>query len=869
MGSGNLIVDNILILPKFLLRKKLAAWITLASIIITTPLPSMAETLKRKVIEDCAAAKLEAATLPAKEQTEFVSYLTLVLKMNLAADIAPVPGKTADVWRTFDTKHESQAKRCALSILQQFAGTSISAIPDLLRLYENKAFDLSDTSLNEVLSETILSIVSAVGNSQSQPLPATIVPNVIALLNTPAKPYAEEVLIRLPNDAIPALLQAIKSPDAPLRDKIFGVLFKIDSGGLKVGPELVKLLQAEDDGLRKRTLLALSHLPDFYSVSLPLIIGRLNDLSSEVQETAVDAIEEVLSQPKESLAKIHLTKEGESELVRALGKLTGKRREIIGNALVLIESPGSDVERDLVRLYDTGEDSVKVFVLSVLGRRAKLGNEAIGRIKAAMLGASDSLRTAAIDASGYQNDRQAEVLEAMTRLMQKTGAQSDVGLRQRIYTQVASAITRLNPGAAAFPLLKYFVEALSYSTLDLPSVITGKEAGTEVVGSAIAQVGTKAVPALVSAAKSSNILTRQRVARTFGNISPETLPQITALTTLLSDSDQVVRSNARDSLTSLGKDVKAPVEKLLKAKLLGTRIAAAEVLFGVGSYSPPVQVILKEGLEQATCAEAARMAQKLSKQKTDLDQIVPRKLIECLKQSSGIDQTKLVSLLVAYGPLTPEDAKSVLVIALSKSLDRTIQFEMLEHFVELGIPPADVLSVVEPLFRSDDNSVKYRAIGLLGAIGDAAISMVDPLQDLRKDSGQSDLLKHEAIVAIAKIAPTAFDYAAYFRTELESGDMQWVEKSLRRMGPKLAIPFLVESLKSPEGSVRKFALKNLSFFAVDAGPYITSIQEAKNDPDSTVARAAEETESLVKKVARVDPTPANLPVPDKGHESAQ
>jgi hypothetical protein len=335
---------------------------------------------KRKVIDKCDEAKLDLARLDRDKQIGTVEDLKLVLKLDLSAfdatnpdlksQINKIPAmngsmesmKGEDYWRTFQPDREIKAKFCALEILKSLSPHSISALPEMIELTQNYTLP---HNFQNLLYEVIQNIVLDAVNDPNFTVPEEIIDRLILMLDKPYNYYAQNALMEMHAASLPKLYQKMMEPDGKFRQLITDTLLRLDQSGEIIGSGALVLLESSDDGLRKRAINILLELENFYSFSLPAIIDLLVDISSDVQESAFNALDHIFSRLKE-VPKISLGEESINILFKKFLTSDGRKRHTLTVGLNKLLIFNESFEKRIIEAFKTEDPELKADLIGIL-----------------------------------------------------------------------------------------------------------------------------------------------------------------------------------------------------------------------------------------------------------------------------------------------------------------------------------------------------------------------------------------------------------------------------------------------------------------------------------------------------------------------
>lgn len=772
--------------------------------------PAVADmTLKKQVIDDCPSALQTAEKLRQAEKEALIPYLIQVLHLNtLKVDdsAAPPPrippGESSlnepwavDFWRSLQPARELKAKECSLRILRLFAQFSLPAVMDIIALQRDPVIS---SELRELVSSTTLAIVQQ--TPDDYPLPEDLLDKLLEHVEKDGSYLAEAVLLEFDERTIPTLLELFKTPEKKKRELASRLLLDIDASGERIGPALVDLLLSGDDDLRRRSALVLGKLAVFLPSAIPALVRRLDDVSLEVQSTALHSLNKVAD------SKLLLHQESVALILKALKRSSEPQRALLEQLLhasIRSSSAGAD---QLVAAFSSADADTQISILRIT---AELKQEDVFRL---MLGAlknsSLQVRLQGVRSLSMQSSRTSEVIDAYAKLLQANAKNKDSDEKQKVLLSVISAAAKLNPGRLGERLKPYLLQALALRAID------GQEE-TLAVQSLLASLGSSVVPALTKQLASSDPLIRRRAAAALSAIKPVEKKVLLQLSQLLKDSNVRVREEAKKGLISIGPPAAAEVVKLLKSGSFPAQLAAAEVLRAVSPQDLSSLSVLLEGVKREPCSEKVRLAKIIAPIASGDSPLLADYLLRCLSEES-VNSLAVIDSLLAVSPL-PEAGQAVLFELIDKNaLDKKLQLSLLDKRAQFGLPPERVVGLLAGILQTEEDALKSRALVQLADLGPAARIAIPQLRALAQNENTEPLLHHEAAVTLTKIDQQSFDYTGFFLAELSNDHAYWAQRSLQKLDPLIAVPLLQTALAELPSKKLIYAVKAIGAFGSDA-----------------------------------------------------
>jgi HEAT repeat protein len=316
---------------------------------------------------------------------------------------------------------------------------------------------------------------------------------------------------------------------------------------------------------------------------------------------------------------------------------------------------------------------------------------------------------------------------------------------------------------------------------DEESVVFGMPSGVYIAASeALAQIGQKAVGALLEGLRTSDAKVRARIGETLGRMRPPPAEALPALVALLRDPDSLVRARAAIAIGRFGKAGAAAAPTLcatmvsdtdplvrqaavravasaralenraipsliraLKDQDANVRGEAADAVAEYGPGAAPAVTTLIEGLSDTACCgsgfeitarhgsvryymaaalgkigpAAATALPRLRKMLTDDPNVVVRVGAACsVLRIAPRDKQALNAIIGMLTGVHGEDISEPLVA--------------LEALEKIGPPAVQALPAIEKLMRNKDHMLCWRAVGALGVVGgkDGAPLLIDSLK---------------------------------------------------------------------------------------------------------------------------------------------
>lgn len=783
-------------------------------------------TLKRKVIEDCPQALIEIQQLTPEQRKDFIPYLTLVLRLQTgqmpdlplppnSMDKDPTSGRpffaldNADISRSFNPDREIKAKRCALEGLLLMVPDSLDALPEIIRLPNDP---MVPTDVKD-LADSAVRFISVKAAEQNVELNDDFIRRSITLFKERDTFHIENVFLELGPRTIPYLTEAFLGLEPSGREAIERVLLKIDANGDLIGPHLLALLSAGEDGVRMQALSLLGKLKGFYKESFGPIVALLQDVSPPVRERALKVLDEMLAKAPDE-AWLKCSDESYSILLNSLRSAPLDFRPVLIRISSAVTPFVEHGERALLELYDSAQTDLRAGIVDILGGQSELGDDGFRLLMREMSSPEPSLQLRAVSAASRHDARKKEIVSAFSKLLKGNAALKDVERRQRMVFEVAKAVARLKPEASAAALVPYFISGLEFPQLSPAGgqVPQSEDLNSNYMMGALVAIGPEALAPLVKSFNHADPLVRRRIAYVLGRLTPTRSAAIDALIAHLKDADSRVVNECKSSLEMLGGVVAPYVTKLLKAKILDIRKSAAQVLGAIGKATTESDAIIISALESAVCADKPRMVQLIAHIPDESSVKVVHELLTCL-YAPGAGAGDIVAALEHISPL-PDNGKSELlgILKLNK-LERSVEFEVIERAQKFDLDRAIVMERLLMLLQDAEGPVRFRAVRLAGKFGAEGKSLVPMLQKIVQDKPKEPPLRIEAAVALSKIDKESFNATNFFVEEFNSDRALWAGKIIRHLEPNEAVPILMEALNRADEERRPLIIRTLGELA--------------------------------------------------------
>lgn len=377
----------------------------------------------------------------------------------------------------------------------------------------------------------------------------------------------------------------------------------------------------------------------------------------------------------------------------------------------------------------------------------------------------------------------------------------------------------------------------------------------------IAQIGSGAVPVLISALSDGRILTREMAAKTLGRMGTVAAPASRALGDLLFDSAVVVRATVAQALWNMGLGAHQAIPAMARAlgnTAVDQDLALAQALrvHGPAAYpAVPGLIHVLEGpgawekqhaaLTLGAIGPAAKSAvPALTKALDDPDAEVRanaaialggirqvsydavRNMIKLLDDYSPDVQSAAVDALGSIGRRAgPDGARAIASYAKNKNVDR--RRDAILALEKLGPSSRTALPLLIASLRDTDWEIRKAAIGAIDSIGPLAQEAAPGVSRLVADGLVHDAARH----ALARIGPIGDSllFVQIQRGEIDPG----VIKTYQGLGTN-AVPQLLLALGSGNPATRVTAARALGAISDSSGRTFPALRARLGDREVAV-----------------------------------
>jgi HEAT repeat protein len=796
--------------------------------LLFTAVPAYAQSqLKKLVLENCNEAEKQLGQLKAEDRAEFISYLVRVMKMktSVPGELLPDTGlpnigsnlegiRGGGIWHIFEPSREKEAKQCAAKLAAQIPG-AVTAIPSMIEAVQDET---DSAELREDIQQAAWTIVLNVEQDAAADVDEKTLAALIDQLDKPsARYFARNVLVELHAKSLPRLLRELNSPDPRRRDEIDNVLLLIDSSGGLIGPAILDLLNSGDDELRQHASKLLSNLDGFYQISLPILIGKLDDPSPNVENAVFHALAVIFSEPHR-LSGIVLTDELLKRLLREFQKPDREHRDVLERGLRGLAPAVPESLPQLLSLADSEDDDLRLRALRIVIQLDKPSDEVVNTVIQALYDRSLAVRLTALQGLGANSYRFEDKASALVRILKSNSAERDPSIRQIVILQASATVSRLPVNQSIVRLIPYFIDALSFHDTVRQLSAAGEDVpvlSAHVAIDALRHIGKEAINPCLKALKDDDPLTRRRAIEVLGSVAAGEASVARQVVDMLKDADPQVRGAALDALPKMTVDISDEVRKGLVWKNAEQQSAAARLMLKLGVSDPRIADILRDNFARAACSGKLALVDDLVRVDQEYRSKVQPFLLECLRDES-VDPLQVFATLQNLLPLQRSVAEQMLKVLQERPFARNIELRLIEKANTLGIDKKALSALLLELLDERDNSVKNHVLQILGEVGPGAKDAVPALKTLAENQDAEPILRDRAMLALVQIDPTAENTVEFFEKQFESEDFEQVISALGESSADVAVPILGGVLKTLPPERKASAVKLIGKFGTKA-----------------------------------------------------
>lgn len=610
------------------------------------------------------------------------------------------------VLKTVLADKKSPARLDAIHVVDRIGPQAEAVIPTLVEMLGE------DKEISQAAAK-------ALGRIGVAALPA--LKPVLANRTSVAQDGAAAAISRMkPKDmsAVPALMDLLKDGDSSVRSCVIQPLKAI---GDSVIPVLIEALKDPDPVMRASSALALGQFEGKATAALPILLSALKDRDFEVRKNALEAVINIgptvemapvlvglLDDPiRADCAGEALRRIGPESIPALLPILASRQHPWRVKALWLVERYGQAARQAMPALADAIVDPLPEIRLASVSALQKIGAEAVPILERTLKSKDKDTRSLAASALRAIKP---EGVRALIKVLE------DVDENLRI-TAIDSL--RWDPQKDYVAL---FGKALSDKNLDVRCIAA--EGLRKLKADAKA-----AVPALAEAIKTPEPKVQRSVVSALQEIGPDAKSAVPALLDLLKQWDGI---RLRDDIIAALKQIDSETLTAEKDSINAARLSSLEHALKGGD--PRVQYAAAGQLAEIEPAGVTLLMKALKDEDADTRRVAlsavrkmnPERSVPALMEATKDEDLIVRSRAVAWLPQAGAKANEVIAVLTEtlKDTDWEVRLSAATSLIQMQpktkmIMP-DVVDVLIKGFKTENPSIRDRAIDLLGAIGPEA-----------------------------------------------------------------------------------------------------------------------------------------------------
>lgn len=777
------------------------------------PIPALATNeadvgdLKKLIFEDCAAAGQLVDQTSAEDSPTTLAYLLRVVELELGGVATVVPGLPqqnafgafvvdsmlgGELVQFQDVQRESEARRCALSLLVRFGESSAQALPRLLALLGDERRFRLDPEYRKEVSRTLLRLQRRILEHREWSLPFDVVKALLERVPRYQSSDVRQFIVELGERVVDTLISMIGSSNVALRNDIFEILCLIDPEGTLVGEPILRLIGVGDDNIREEVISYALMLPAIRSELFILAIDRLFDVSPHVRKAALKAVSTI---PALGVPKVNLDLEHSQRLLEAFSREGVDGRRSLAPAFLLAELDIEETKRVLLPLMRGEEgDELRADAIALMARVAGEDKELARIVREGVRADGALVRLACVRSLPFVALAKKEKLNLLLEIG-KDARRRDAIEKADLLVAMAEAAEALYLDQKEQPPL-----AVGKSLLEVLGAISFASSSTSLFPrsdnipaplTVLATFDGEIEKQLANKLGSPQALVREQVAWILGLMSAPKISSLAALVSLLKDSERSVRERAEWALARHPDGSKKLLESALEWQPVDARLGAARLLAEMSPDLEGIVPVLLEGINTKPCPVVIELVSLLRKISDADNESVDKILIACLLRHGDFNRREIVTLLVDGGRLSDGNRQTLLSVIRSSPIDPELLLKLLSESEALGLPVGEVVGLLLELLDVSEESLKLRIIELLGRLGIGAHEAKGRLVGFAEREEENYLIRSEAVVALSFIDPQAIDMRSFFARALRPSTRRGSAVSaLGRMPPDLVVPLL-------------------------------------------------------------------------------
>ena len=366
---------------------------------------------------------------------------------------------------------------------------------------------------------------------------------------------ASDNLVEIGKEAIPHLIDVLKSDSPNARTIAAVALGKIQPKATEAVPALSEALKDEDWDVRMRSADALGEIGAEAKAAIPFLINAMGDGNEGVRSAAVDALKKIGTESIPPLIEAFGNKDSNVaaisiDALREFGPDARPAMSHLTRLLLLYEN--EDIrERAARALGAIGPEAMPSLLKALQDKNAEVRScAAVGFYEM-----GDKGKTAVPELAQALHDSNKRVRFMVAQALGKMGPAAETAvpdliealkdIDRDVRSVTAQALEKIGPGAKeAIPML---IDALEDKEISI-------QAARALEAIAVGEMGDEAkggIPKLMRALQSEDKTIRRSAASVLGKMGPEGKAAIEALVEALDDSEEDVRNKAAESLANI------------------------------------------------------------------------------------------------------------------------------------------------------------------------------------------------------------------------------------------------------------------------------------------------------------------------------